>query len=67
MMRSSREACEASIEKSVVENKCECSRECSLIAEKEGLASGRPVLVDFPLCSRMRSRNQREVDPTYLA
>ena len=67
MMRSRREECLVSIEKSVLENKCECSRECSLMAENDGLARGRPVLVDLPLCSSMRSRNQREVDPTYLA
>ena len=55
------------MEKSVVEKGCEWWWECSLIAEKDGLPSWRPVLVDLPLCSRMRSHSHREVDPTYLA
>ena len=67
MMRSCRDECEVSIEKSVVEKGCECSRECSLILDNEGLASWRPVLQDKPLCSRMRSRNHLVVEPTYLA
>ena len=67
MMRSGREEWEDKILKSVWEKGCEWNRECSLIAEKDGLLSGRPVLKDLPLCSRMRCRNHREVDPTYRA
>ena len=47
-MRSCRDEFEVSIEKSVLEKGCECSRECSRIAENDGLANGRPVLVDLP-------------------
>ena len=54
MMRSRREEWDDKILKSVVEKGCECCWECSLIAEKEGLLSGRPVLKELPLCSEMR-------------
>lgn len=36
------------------------------ITEKDGLLSGRPVLIDLPLSSRMRCFSHCEVEPMYV-
>ncbi|XP_069970250.1 limbic system-associated membrane protein-like [Penaeus vannamei] len=38
-----------------------------LLDNTDGLLRGKPVLMDLPLCSKMRCCSHREVDPTYRA